>query len=85
MSRLAMKPRDFDRQHEDFDTALNNAIGRLKAREPEAWEMVCFYVRSLAIPQEVNPEFIEAVKAAQHKNALAAKIARRFQGYDELN
>jgi hypothetical protein len=80
MSRYAMSQKDFSK----FDNDLNRAVKRIKDRSPEDWETVMAYLRSLALPIEIDPDREELVKYHYHTKTMAVKIVKRLSGLEEI-
>lgn len=80
MSRYQMSQRDFSK----FDDDLNDAVDNIKHRYPEDWEVVMSYLRSLALPVDIDPDREELVKYRYHTKAMVTKIVRRLSGLEEI-
>ena len=82
-TRMALPQNDFrNRDQSDFDTELNKAIELLKRGLPHEWGVILGYLRSMALPMEMNPEMTESVTAEYHKKAYVVKIVKRLNGLD---
>jgi hypothetical protein len=80
MSRYQMSQKDFSK----FDGDLNEAIENIKYRYPDDWEVIMSYLRSLALPVDIDPDREELVKYHYHTKAMVTKIVRRLSGLEEI-
>ena len=80
MTRYQMSAKDFSK----FDTDLNRAVLKIKDKSPEEWDNVMAYLRSLALPIDIDPERIELVKYHYHTKAMVTKIVKRLSGLEEI-
>ncbi len=73
-----------DMKEPSFDGRLNNAIMDIRNRTPDAWEIVMGYIRSLALPIELDPRETEMVQAEYHKKSALIKLVKRLDGLDQI-
>ncbi len=80
MTRYQMSAKDFSR----FDSDLNKSVFKIKDKFPEDWEIIMSYLRSLALPIDIDPDRQELVKYHYHTKAMVTKIVKRLSGLEEI-
>jgi hypothetical protein len=80
MSRYQLSQKDFSK----FDQDLNRSVDRLREKLPNDWEIVMGYLRSLALPTDIDPSAIEMVKYHYHTKSFITRVVKRLSGLEEI-
>lgn len=79
--RRAFKEKEY-KEKGAIDKKLDHSIKVILNKCPEEWEEILFYIRSLAIPVDVDGNCQEDVVAQYNQKLMASKIAKRFYGFE---
>lgn len=80
MSRYQLNQKDFSK----FDENLNESVNEIRKTLPGHWERIMSYLRSLALPTDVDPNSVEMVKYHYHTKSFITKVVKRLSGLEEI-
>lgn len=80
MSRYELSQRDFSK----FDENLNESVKEIRKTLPGHWDRIMSYLRSLALPIDVDPSNVELVKYHYHTKSFITRVVKRLSGLEEI-